>query len=219
MKKLPAARIISPSWTKRERSVFKRLKSPGDIQEFLDDVRYSTADDYQSPRDVISSCQAHCFDGALFAAAALEQLGFPPLIMELVAVRDDDHLLAVFKHKNCFGAIAKSNFSGLRFREPVYRSVRELAMSYFEFYFNLAGEKTLRRHSALLHLAQFNKLAWHTSAANLQRIADALDGLKHFSLLPQGAPGRLNRIDRRSFASGIVGANKSGLVGIARQYK
>ena len=90
---------------------------------------------------------AHCLEGALLAAAALRVQGQPPLLLDLEAVRDDDHVLAVFKQHNCWGAIAKSNYSGLRFREPVYRTLRELAMTYFEHYFNLEREKTLRKYS------------------------------------------------------------------------
>ena len=90
---------------------------------------------------------AHCLEGAIFAAVALRALGFPPLLLDLEAVQDTDHVLAVFRIDRRWGAIAKSNFTGLRYREPVYRDLRELVMSYFDGYMNLRGERTLRAYS------------------------------------------------------------------------
>src|SRR5215470_7310768 len=112
---------------RHELSVIKRLSSPEKIQRFLDDeVAYNKERDGEtcrSPRRVLRDRLAHCAEGAYFAAAALRLRGYPPLIVDLMAVRDDDHLLAVFKQHGHWGAIAKSNYSGLRFREPVYRTI------------------------------------------------------------------------------------------------
>jgi hypothetical protein len=133
-----------------ERRVFRRLTTPEKIQRFLDELRYNKEEHGPtcfSPRRVVRENKAHCMEGALFAAAALEFQGFPPLLVDLEAVRDDDHVLAVFRQRGHWGAIAKSNYAGLRFREPAYRTLRELAMSYFEHYYNDAGEKTLRTYS------------------------------------------------------------------------
>jgi len=108
-----------------------------------------------------SERRAHCFDGAVFAAAALRKLGFPPLVLELVPnERDDDHLIALYKRDGLWGAVAKSNFVGLRFREPVFRNLRELVLSYFEQFFNVAGEKTLRAYTLPLDLTRFDALGW-----------------------------------------------------------
>ena len=119
-----------------EMRALKALKTPEKIQRFLDsEIAYNEelqGETIRSPRRVLRDKLAHCLEGALLAAAALRVQGFPPLLLDLEAVHDDDHVLAVFRQQGHWGAIAKSNYSGLRLREPVYRSLRELAMSYFE---------------------------------------------------------------------------------------
>src|SRR5881397_96339 len=136
----------------RELGALRRLTTPEKIQRFLDDeVGYNKkkgGPTCRSPRRVLRDRVAHCLEGALFGAAALRVQGFEPLLLDLEAVRDDDHVLALFRQRGCWGAVAKSNYAGLRFREPVYRSLRELAMSYFEHYYNPVGEKTLRSYPA-----------------------------------------------------------------------
>ena len=129
--------------------VFRKLKKPRQIQDFLDDqVKYNSAVTCYSPLLVLRNRRAHCMEGAMFAAAALRRLGHKPLIVDLLAVRDDDHVLAVFREHGCWGAIAKSNYVGLRFRSPVYRTIRELAMSYFEHYYTVTGSSLLLGPSA-----------------------------------------------------------------------
>src|SRR5262245_6236544 len=128
---------IPDPWNAAERKLLAKLRTPAHIQEFLENTAYSTDDFYRSPRMVLADRRAHCFDGATFAAAALERLGFPPLLVDMRAYRDDDHVLAVYKVNGAWGCVAKSNFVGLRGRDPVYRTLRELSMSYFECYFNL----------------------------------------------------------------------------------
>ena len=131
---------MSPS----ERQLLSGLESPAAIQAFLNTIPYSEDHFYRCPLRVLRERKGHCFDGALFAAMALRRIGYPPLILELIPnERDDDHILALFKQDGCWGAVAQSNFTGLRYREPVYRSLRELVMSYFEDFFNSVGEKTL----------------------------------------------------------------------------
>ena len=127
-----------------ERAVFRRLTTPEKIQRFLDDLAYNKepdGDTCRSPRRVLRDRTAHCMEGALFGAAALRMIGHPPLLLDLEAVRDDDHVLAIFRLRGHWGAVAKSNYSGLRYREPVYRTLRELAMSYFEHYYNLQARE------------------------------------------------------------------------------
>src|SRR5690242_19938445 len=153
-------------FTAAERSVFRRLSAPEKIQQYLDDLVYDKEPEgprCRSPRVTMRDRTAHCMSGALFAAAALRMLGHPPLLIDLEAVRDDDHVLAVFRAGRDWGAIAKSNYSGLRFREPVYRSLRELVMSYFEHYFNLEQEKTLRTYSRPVNLERFDRIGWMTA--------------------------------------------------------
>ena len=148
---------------------------------------------------------AHCMEGALFGAAALRMLGYPPLLLDLEAVRDDDHVLAIFRSRGGWGAVAKSNYSGLRFREPVYRTLRELAMSYFEHYYNLKQEKTLRRYSRPVNLKRFDAIEWMTSEEDVWPIPDHLCTVAHVSLLSPPAVRALARVDDRLFAAGLVG--------------
>lgn len=192
-----------------EMRVLKALKTPEKIQRFLDhDIAYNKepdGDTIRSPRRVLRDQVAHCLEGALFAAAALRVQGFPPLLLDLEAVRDDDHVLAVFKQHGHWGAIAKSNYSGLRFREPVYRTLRELAISYFEHYFNLSREKTLRNYSRTVNLKRFDGMGWMTSEEDLWVINDYLAGIPHMPLLRNGPRRRLARVDDRLFAAGLAG--------------
>lgn len=195
-----------------ERALLRKLDSPFRIQEFLNTVPYSTEPIYRSPLTVLRDRKAHCFDGALFAAAALRRLGFPPLIVELIPnERDDDHLLAVFRVEGCWGAVAQSNFVGLRYREPVYRSVRELIMSYFEPYFNAAGERTLRGWRGPVNLRVFDRLAWMTRDDGLEALADGLDRYAVRPVLTPAQIARLTPVDERSVRAGLMGANAAGL--------
>ena len=140
-----AAQPFDQALNRPERRVMDRLSAPDRIQAFLDGVAYSVESEYRCPLRVLRERIAHCFDGALFAAMALRRIGYPPLILYMIANdRDDDHLLALYKRQGYWGAVAKSNFVGLRFREPVYRNLRELVMSYFEQFYNVEREKTLR---------------------------------------------------------------------------
>ncbi len=139
------------------------------------------------------------------AAAALRFHGRPALLVDLEAVRDDDHVLAVFREGGLWGAAAKSNYAGLRFREPVYRTLRELVMSYFEHYFNLRGEKTLRAYSRPVNLKRFDPIGWMTAEKDVWAIPEHLCVIPHVALLPDGVERRLNRMDKRLFAAGLVG--------------
>ncbi|MBM3748982.1 MAG: hypothetical protein FJW34_24710 [Acidobacteria bacterium] len=192
-----------------ERRVFARLKTPDQIQRFLDEElgynQEKQGPTCYSPRLVLRHGMAHCMEGGLFGVAALRAQGFPPLLLDLEAVRDDDHVLAVFQQHGHWGAIAKSNFAGLRFREPVYRTLRELVMSYFEHYFNLAGEKTLRNYSRPVNLARFDHLEWMTTEEHVWFIPYYLTEIAHTPLLTPAAERRLTRVDPRLMAAGRVG--------------
>jgi hypothetical protein len=193
----------------RELSVLRRLKTPERIQRFLDDVDYNKEEDgptCRSPRRVLRDRMAQCLEGALFGAAALRVQGWEPLLLDLEAVRDDDHVLAIFRQRGCWGAIAKSNYAGLRFREPVYRSLRELAMSYFDHYFNPAGEKTLRTYSRPVNLRRFDRIGWMTAEEDLWPISDYLFSIPHTRLLTSGVVRNLNRMDARLMLAGKVGS-------------
>lgn len=184
------------------------LKTPAGIQRFLDDIPYHLAGTAWSPRTVLREKTAHCLEGAIFAAAALRVLGFPPLIFDLEADQDTDHVLAIFKMRGHWGAIAKSNFAGCRYREPVYRTLRELALSYFNTYFNLRGERTLRRYSRPVNLARFDDRHWMTSDKEIWFVAEYLCDIAHQPLLKRGLEKHLSRVDRRTWESEMVGHRK-----------
>ncbi len=200
------------SFSSSELQVLRKLKTPAQVQAFLDGLEYSADHFYRSPRAVMRDGKAHCADGALFGAAALRRLGHRPLILNLLPNgRDDEHLLAIFSIEGLWGAVSKSNFSGLRFREPVYRTLRELAMSYFESYYNVAREKTLRGYRAPLDLARFDHLDWETSEEHLEEVINQTDTKRRFDLVPKRIERRLTLVDVRSYEAGLMGANYAGL--------
>jgi hypothetical protein len=194
--------------TATELAVFRRrLDTPAKIQQFLDDLPYNTEADgetFRSPRRVLADRTANCIEGAVLAAAALRVQGEPPLIMDLTAVRDEDHVIAVFRRRDLWGAIGSSKFTGLRYREPVYRTLRELAISYFEHYFNLAGERTLRGYGRPVNLTRFDAMHWMTSAQDLWPIAQHLERIPHISLLPPTAARRLTPLAPQLQAAGLL---------------
>ncbi len=195
--------------TSSERAVFRRLGTPQRIQRFLDrEIAYNTEPNgptCRSPRMVLRDGAAHCMEGALFGAAALRMIGFPPLLLDLEAVRDDDHVLAIFRMSGHWGAVASSNYAGLRYREPVYRTLRELAMSYFEDYFNLKKEKTLRTYSRPVNLRRFDSIGWMTAEEDVWAIPEYLLTIAHRPLLAPRMEARLGRVDERLFQAGLVG--------------
>jgi hypothetical protein len=198
-------------WSPAEEKVLRRLITPIKIQTYLDYIPYSEDPFYRSPRSVMRDSKAHCFDGALFAACALRLIGYRPLIIDILAENDDDHLLAIYKNRGYLGAVAKSNFVGLRFREPIYRTLRELVLSYFESYYNVDREKTLRGYTATLDLSRFDHYHWMTSDENLEKVADALDSLRQIRILTPAMVRNLNPVDDRSYQAGMLGINEAGL--------
>jgi hypothetical protein len=147
-------------------------------------------------------------EGALLAAAALRVHGYPALVMDLEAVRDDDHVVALYREHGLWGGIAKSNYAGLRFRAPIYRTLRELALSYFEHYYNLRGERTLRAYSAAVNLERFDPQHWMTSEEDVWCVAEYLVDARHYPLFPQKIARTLPRLDRRSYEAGMHGTVK-----------
>lgn len=198
-------------WTPAERRVLDRLRAPEDVQAFLDALPYNTEITCRSPRRVLRARRAHCFEGALLAAAALAHQGRPPLLVDLRAVRDDDHVIAIFREGGGIGAVAKSNTSGLRFRAPIHRTLRELAISYFDDYFNTERERTLRSFTRPLELTEALYPGWRTAEADLDAIGERLDRLAHRPLLTPRMIRGLARVDARRFEAGFLGADWKGL--------
>ena len=185
--------------------LLRSLKSPASIQRFIDALQYQYADTAWSPQRVLRERKGHCLEGALLAAAALRVNGYPPLVMDLEAVRDDDHVVAIYREHGLWGGIAKSNFAGLRFRAPIYRSLRELALSYFEHYYNLRGERTLRFYSVPVNLGRLDGQLWMTSEEDVWCVPEALISARHHPLFPDKVARLLPRLDRRSFEAGMHG--------------
>lgn len=192
---------FSPSELRKLRS----MKNPYGIQRFLDDAPYHLADTAWSPRLVLAEQTAHCLEGAIFAAAALRANGYPPLLLDFEAENDTDHVIAIYRENGCWGAIAKSNFTGCRWREPIHRTLRELALTYFNTYCNLRGERTMRRYSVPVNLKRFDRQNWMTTDKPVWFIVYHLFEIKHYPLITPAMAKRLHRIDDRSFQAECLG--------------
>ena len=186
----------------------RALKTPAGVQRFLDELPYNLRYTAHSPKDVLRRRTASCLEGGIFAAAALRVLGFPPLIFDLEAEQDTDHVIAIFKVRGHWGAVAKSNFTGCRYREPAYRSLRELAMSYFNIYFNLRFERTLRTYSRPVNLARFDRRNWMTTEKEIWFIAEHLCEIPHRRLLTKAMERNLTRVDARTVRAEMLGHRK-----------
>jgi hypothetical protein len=206
-------------WTKDEIKFLKTMSDPDKIQGFLDSIDYNPVYECRSPRWVIKKRSAHCFEGALFAAAALHFNGYKPLLVDLKAYNDDDHVIAVFKEDGYWGAVAKSNFTTLRFREPVYRSLRELVMSYFDFYFNIAGDKSLRSYSLPLDLTIYSSRKWATTNEDLEYIGDKLEKIRHFPVVTKMMIKNFKKASDTMLKAGMLGSNEEGLFKPKRELK
>ena len=199
------------NWTKEEIKFLKTLNNPDKIQGFLDSIEYNPVYECRSPRWVIKKRSAHCFEGALFAAAAMQFNGYPPLIVDMKAFNDDDHVIAVFKENGHWGSIAKSNFTTLRFREPVYRNIRELIMSYFDFFFNTSGDKSLRSYSLPLNLTKYDIQNWTTTDDDLEFIGDKLESMYHYPIVNKLMIKHLSKASDTVLKAGLMGSNAAGL--------
>jgi len=198
-------------WNESERQLLDSLTTPEKIQVFLDSIPYNVEITCRSPRRVMRDRRAHCFEGSMMAAAALERIGHPPWLVDMGAVRDDEHVIAVFRKNGGWGALAKSNCSGLRYRSPVYKSLRELVMSYFEDYFNTTAERTLRSFTRPMLLTDELYRGWRTAEEDLDPIGDLLEARIHVPLLTQVMESDLAPVDDLTLRAGFLGANPDGL--------
>lgn len=203
---------IETHLTAKEKNFLAGLDSPVKIQAFLSDTTYSEDHFYRCPLQVLRERKAHCFDGALFAAMALRRLGYQPLVVEIIPNdRDDDHMLALFKQYGCWGVVAQSNYAGLRYRDPVYRTIRELVMSYFEYYFNPLGEKTMRGYRGPMNLRVYDRLDWETSDAGLDELAEDMGRYRVRPVVTEEMIPGLAITDKRNLQVMLMGANIAGL--------
>jgi hypothetical protein len=198
-------------WTPSERKFFRSLNTPFKIQSFLDGLDYNPVDDAASPRYVLMSKDAHCLEGGLLAAVALEFLGHRPLMISLQAEDDDHHVITVFKDKKGWGSISKSNTTLLRGRDPIYFTVRELVMSYFEFYFNMKGKKSLYAYSSPINLNHYNHWDWRFTDHNLVGLGKSFNDVTHYELIDQKQLKKLPKVSPLLMKACFLGANVEGL--------
>lgn len=199
-------------WSPALKRVLEKFKKPHDIQLYLNNLKYNPKAECGSPEMVIKKKKAHCTEGVFFAAAALRYLGYEPLVLYLLASRnDDDHFIALFRKNGRWGAVSKSNFTVLRYREPVYKTVRELAMSYFDMFFNSLGRKTMRAYAVPVNLRRFDGYHWMTTHEDIGFISDYFDKIKHNEILNTKMIHSLSPVDKDLVKAGMLGSNKAGL--------
>ena len=200
------ARLEDLGLTRAEFALLERLETPQKIQHYVYALRQNfelRGDTCRPVRQVLREGSAHCIEGAMVAACALWIHGEPPLVMDMRAERDFDHVVALFRRRGCWGAISKTNGVGLRWRDPVYRSLRELAMSYFHEYTNKLDHKTLREFSLPYDLRRVDPAIWVTGRKNAWQVPEALDELRHFPLV---SGHHLRALERRDPFERRVGA-------------
>lgn len=197
--------------TPGQKHIFFALTSPVRIQEFLDSIPYRVEDDNFCALSVFRDGKAHCFDGALFAAVALAHIGFEPMLVQTLPEKDDDHMLAIYKLNGRFGSLAKSNYAGLRSREPVFHSIRELVMSYFKDFYNLDGLFSLRAYTRPIRLKNLDRLYWASIDADAQKIYERLHITPKVHLLTPQMITDLSPIDPISYKAGMTITNLDGV--------
>lgn len=195
-------RRLSPA----QRRKLRKLTSPDRIQHYLDGVPYCTSDLYRSPLSVFNGGKACCMEGGLLAAVALRRLGYPPMVLVIIADHDDDHVLAVYQHKSLWGSIAKSDFVGLRARPPVYRTLRELVLSYFQTYYNEKARFTLRSYSLPLRLDLLKNIPWTVDDNAVNCISDAIDRKRVIPILSPHIARALPLVDEKTYRAGLLGS-------------
>jgi hypothetical protein len=196
------------------KATFQSLKSPIDIQRYLDGLAYIGEERDRCPLDVMKDKQCHCLDGGLFAALALRQIGDPGLLIDLIPAKnekgvklDDDHVLAVYRRHGLWGAIAKSNFPWLRYREPAYRNLRELVMSYFEVYFSVEAIKALRGYTRPFNISHYDRLSYAWDESGAAELYRTFYRRKEIRLITRKTEALLQPVDQRAYDSGALGVN------------
>ena len=194
--------------TKKELAIFKELKNPAKIQDFLNKIPINfeeNGDNCMSPRQVLKAGKCQCIEGAMLAALCLRLQGRKPLLVDLTASRKDfDHVIAVFKQNGKWGCISKTNHGVLRYREPIYRDIKELVMSFFHEYTDDKGRKTLRSFSMPIDLSKFDKKGWMTSEEDVWYINDYLAKVKHYKILNRKQIRNLRKADKLEIKIGKI---------------
>lgn len=198
-------------WTPSEKKFLRSLNTPDKIQTHLDQLIYNPENSALSPRYVMLTNEGHCLEGCLLAAAALEFQGHKPLIVDFRAYKDDDHVITVYKTKTGWGSISKSNTTLLAGREPFYKTIHELVMSYFSFYFNVAGNLSLYAYSDPINLNRYNHWNWRTTENNLEDMGRAFCDEIHYELASIGQLKKLAKVKDRVKDACFLGADPDGL--------
>ena len=198
-------------WTPDERRFLRSLNSADKIQDYINSLVYNPTDHAFSPRWVMITGEGHCFEGGLLAAAALEVQGYKPLMVDLIAEDDDHHVITVYKTKTGWGSISKSNTTLLAGRRPFYRDIRELVMSYFDFYFNVKGKLSLYGYSAPINLNIYNKWEWRTTDNDLMEMGISFCDRPHFEIVSPAAIKKLKGVHPRVVDACFLGADPNGL--------
>lgn len=195
------------SFTEKEKKFLQKLDSPAKIQDFLNSLKFNfeeNGETLKSPLFTLRTRNAHCFEGALLGAYILSLSGFKPYLVHLKATKEDyDHVIVPFKIRGFWGALSKTNHGVLRYREPIYKNIRELAMSYFHEYFLNNGEKTLRQYSTLFNLNNVKK-DWIIDNNDLWYIDKKLDKIKHYDIIPRFHTKKLRKADKIEIKTGKI---------------
>src|ERR1051325_3870248 len=202
--------MSSSRWSAGERRILGNLKTPSDIQLFLDEIEYDETDGAASPRSVMRTGKAHCYSGVLFACAALRELGHRPQLMFMDAVSDDGHCVALYRTGETWGALAKSNFTTLRSREPIYPYIA-LGLSYFDGFFNVFGKRTMRAFTVPVDLERFESRGWRFDEGKLRYIDRAIDNPPNAWELPRNKIAEISRVSKLLRTAGLMGARTEGL--------
>ena len=198
-------------WTHSERHFLRTLSTPAKIQDYVNGLVYNPTDHASSPRWVMITGEGHCFEGGLLAAAALELHGHKPLMIDLIAEDDDHHVLAVYKSDTGWGSISKSNTTLLAGRLPYYQSIRELVMSYFDFYFNTKGKHSLYGYSNPINLNRYNNWNWRTTDEDLLKLGMSFNDLTHFEIIDPRVLKKLPPVPKKLQDACFLGADPNGL--------
>lgn len=194
-------------FTLKEKSLIRKLNTPAKVQDYLNALKFNFekhGETLKSPLNIMRSGQAHCFEGAILGAYILSVHGFKPYLLHLKSTdKDYDHVIAPFKVGGFWGALSKTNHAVLRYREPVYKNIRELSMSYFHEYFLNDGAKTLRQYSELLDLNDFEP-GWESSEEEIWGVDEELDKVKHHDVVPKAYIKKLRKADRLEIKAGEI---------------
>lgn len=195
---------------RKQHNSLRLARTPAAVQNLLNTLRMRTPGTepiVRSPEAALTAGEASCMEGALIAVAALYAQATPVWLLDLkvdTRANDVDHVVALFKQDGLYGAISKTNHGVLRYREPVYKTVREIVMSYFHEYFIEDGTKTLRSFSKPYDVVQKHGTTWMHSSEDLYEIAYTLDHSPHTNIAPAAVFKKLRKADPIEIQAGSL---------------